>query len=481
MSDRIRPSEELWTPTGSMSRRSFLSRGAAVGGSLFAGSSLVAACGGGDEGGSSGSGDTLEFWQWYSPAKGGDYLVQAQSDWFAKVVDEWNKQGKAQIKLNFIPISQYITGTQLQAGFSARKGPDLFVISPGDFLRYYNAGILYDMTDALGAGKDDFYASAMNTRTVDGRVYGIPMENEPILMYYSAKAFEKVGLSEADLPKTWDQMLDVADKLTTGKQFGLLFETTPSVYQNFTWYPFQWQAGGNVVDAPGKKSTFNSKATIDALTLWQETTKSKVAPTTVQGGGAGDLVANLASGYAAMAEMVTAGAAFLDSGAKDFEYGVFPLPAPTAGADPITIMGGWAWCVNKGGKNPEAAAEFAAWAISGEQSVDRMVDWAFNAKRSLPTRKSVMQKAKDDGLFEKDKIMSTGAFEVMGLDPNALDSGDTPFARGEPRFTPEVVKAVTDAIQAAQLNGESPSEVAQRTSEQIDSVLSGYTGAPLGS
>jgi multiple sugar transport system substrate-binding protein len=478
--DKTGRGERLWTPGGALSRRAFLSRSAAVGGSLLAGSNLLAACGG-DGGGSGGSGDTLEFWQWYSPAKGGDYLVQAQSDWFANVVEEWNRQGKAQIKLNFIPISQYITGTQLQAGFSARKGPDLFVISPGDFLRYYNAGLLYDLTDALGAAKDDFYESAMGTRTVDGRVYGIPMENEPVLMYYGVEAFEKAGLSEGDVPKTWDQLLDVAEKLTTSKQFGVLFETTPNVYQNFTWYPFLWQGGGDVVDSSGKASAFNSQATVDALTLWQETTKRKIAPTTVQGGGGGDLVANLASGYTAMAEMVTAGASFLDSGAKDFEYGVFPLPAPSSGSDPMTIMGGWAWCVNKGGRNPEAAAEFAAWAIAGEQSVDRMVEWAFDAKRSMPTRKSVMQKAHDDGRFEQDPIMSTGAFDVMGLKPGSLASDDTPFARGEPRYTPEVVKAVTDAIQAAQLNGESPASVAERTHEQIDALLGGYSGAPLGS
>jgi multiple sugar transport system substrate-binding protein len=179
--------------------------------------------------------------------------------------------------------------------------------------------------------------------------------------------------------------------------------------------------------------------------------------------------------------MVTAGAAFLDAARKDFQYGTFALPAPTAGKDPITIMGGWAWCVNKHGKNPEAAAEFCAWAISGEQSVDRMVDWAFNAKKSVPTRKSVMKKAQAGGLFEKEKILATGAFDVMGLDKNRLDSDDTPFARGEPRFTPEVVKAVTDAIQAAQLNGESPASVAQRTGEQIDALLASYSGAPLGS
>lgn len=457
-------------------RRSFLRSSALGVGGLVAGASFLAACG--DSGGSSGAaGGTMDFWQWYGPTKGGSYSVQAQSDWFVKLVDEWNTRGEGKIKLTYIPIAQYIGGTQLQAAFSANKGPDIFVISPGDFLRYYNGGVLYDLTDALGAAKDDFYSSALSTRTVDGRVYGIPMENEPVLMFYSVGAFEKAGLSEGDIPETWDDLLNVADRLTAGKQFGLLFEPTPNVYENFTWYPYLWQGGGEVIDASGKKSAFNSKAAIDALGLWQTAVKSKVAPRTAQGGGGGDLVANLASGYAAMQPMVSAGGSFLDAGAKDFEYGYFPLPRPDASAPATTIMGGWAFCVNKNSPNAETAAQFCAWAVAGDESTDRMVDWAFNAKKSLPVRKSVMKKAEADGLFDKEKVLAYSAFDVLGLDPKALDSDDTPNGRGEPRYSPEVAKAVTNAIQAAMLNGEAPDAVAERTAQEIDSVLAGYNGA----
>jgi multiple sugar transport system substrate-binding protein len=481
--DKTSASSEPLEPLGplahSTTRRRFLSAGAAGLGGIVAGSSLLAACGGG--GSSSGDSGTLSFWQWYSPAKGGSYSVKAQSDWFAKLVDEWNKRGKAQVKLTYIPIAQYISGTQLQAAFSANKGPDIFVISPGDFLRYYNGGVLYDLSGALGSGKDDFYSSAMSTRTVDGKVYGLPMESEPVLMFYSTKAFEKAGLSEGDIPKTWDDLLSVAEKLTTGKQSGVLFETTPNVYENFTWYPFLWQGGGDVVDKSGKKAAINSKPAVDALNLWQQAIKSKLAPRTMQGGGGGDLVANLASGYAAMMPMVTAGGSFLDSGAPKFEYGVFPLPTPTASTKPMTIMGGWAFCVNKHSKQAETAAEFCAWALAGENSVDRMVDWAFNAKKSLPVRKSVMKKALADGLFDEEKILAYGAFDVLGLNKDALDSDDTPNGRGEPRFTPDVAKAVTDAIQAATLGGQGAAQAAEQAATQIDSALAGYDGAPLGS
>jgi multiple sugar transport system substrate-binding protein len=239
------------------------------------------------------------------------------------------------------------------------------------------------------------------------------MESEPLTMFYSVQAFEDAGLSEGDIPQTWEELLDVAEKLTTGDQFGVLFETTPNVYQNFTWYPFLWQAGGDVVDETGLGSAFDSPAAAEALGFWQDAIERGVAPRTMQGGGGGDLVANLASGYTAMAQMVTAGGSFLEEGAPDFEYGMFPHPVPDSSADPITDMGGWAFCVNKDSANAEAAAEFCAWALAGEESVDRMVDWAFNAKKSLPVRKSVMQKADDDGLFEQDELMAYAAFEVL--------------------------------------------------------------------
>ncbi|NDL59888.1 ABC transporter substrate-binding protein [Phytoactinopolyspora mesophila] len=481
MNPRATRRGQLWTPRHSLTRRRFLTTSLGVSAGLAAGASVLASCGNDSSGTTGSSSDTLDFWQWYAPQEGGGYAVEAQNAWFLDLVEEWNQRGGVQIRLTYIPISEYIEGTQLQSAFSAGTGPDIFVISPGDFLRYHNGDVLYDLTDALGDNVDDFYASALSTRTVDGRIYGIPMESEPLTMFYSVQAFEDAGLSEGDIPRTWEELLDVAEKLTTGDQFGVLFETTPNVYQNFTWYPFLWQAGGDVVDESGLSSAFDSPATAEALGFWQDAIERGVAPRTMQGGGGGDLVANLASGYTAMAQMVTAGGSFLEEGAPDFEYGMFPHPVPDLSADPITDMGGWAFCVNKNSAHAEAAAEFCAWALAGDESVDRMVDWAFDAKKSLPVRKSVMQQADDDGLFEQDELMAYAAFDVLGLDPADLDSDDTPFGRGEPRFTPEVVRAVTDAIQAAQLNGTNPAAAAGQAHEEINAALAGYDGAPLGS
>ena len=55
---------------------------------------------------------------------------------------------------------------------------------------------------------------------------------------------------------------------------------------------------------------------------------------------------------------------------------------------------------------------------------------------------------------------------------------DSPTSIGL-RMPPQVYKAISDAIQACQLNGQKPEEAAATASSQIDAFLAGYKGAPI--
>ena len=447
--------------TGIMSRRRFLARGGAF---AFAaavtgpGLTILSGCGGGA------SSEPLTFMQFYGP--GGE--VEAQSKWFEDLVEEWNGQNETKVKLEYVPSPQYIGGTKLQTAFSSGEGPDLFIISPGDFLRYYNGDVLEDLTPYLDKeAREDFYPSVMRTRMVDGKVYALPMEVEPLAMYYGTKAFEDAGLSEADLPKTWDQLIEVADRLKTDDRFGVLFETAPGYYQNFVWYPFMWMAGGNAVSSNGTSSAFDSPGTVDALRFWQDTIESGVAPRKALGTGSGDPVANLASGYCAIQQCGIWGVADLAANAPDFEYGLFKLPLPPGG-EYTTDLGGWAFVANSQGKNPEAAGQFCAWALGSMEkgARDRVLDWCTGVKSDIAPRKSVQQAAEEQGAFADGpmKFFREEAF---------------PGGRGEPRYTPEVYKAVSDALQACQLDGANPEEEAQNAAETINQFLENYEGAQI--
>ena len=255
-----------------------------------------------------------------------------ESKWFEDCVKGWNATHDVKVELQFVPVQDYIHGSKLQTAFAAGQGPDIFIISPGDFLRYYNGGVLVDLTPYMeDAAKKDFFPNVMETRIVDEKIYGVPFDVVPLAMFYSLKAFEEAGLSESDIPKTWDQFLEIAHKLTKGDRFGCLFQTAPGIYQNFTWYPFMWQGGGDIATPDGKHSAFASPATVQALKFWQDTIQQNVAPRNVLGNDAGDVVANLASGICAMQNLGIWGVSALRDNAKDFQYGVFPLPLPPNG------------------------------------------------------------------------------------------------------------------------------------------------------
>nr|WP_321984968.1 sugar ABC transporter substrate-binding protein [uncultured Lichenicoccus sp.] len=402
----------------------------------------------------------LTFWQPHAP--GGP--VPTQAAWFENTVQRWNKQNPEQINLVYVPNSEYMNGSKLQTAFASGEGPDLFIISPGDFLRYYNGGILQDLSPFIDAqAQADFPANVIATRRVGGKFFGVPMEVEPMAMYYSVEAFEKAGLNEHDVPQSWEALLELGRKLTSAKQYGLLFETTPGYYQNYTWYPFLWQGHGDI--QASNKSVFNSPATIQALRFWQDAIKSGSAPRKPLGGGGWDIVPNLASGYCAIQNCGIWGIAALRGGAKDFRYGVFRLPVPPGG-EYMTIGGGWAFVANARGRNPEAAASFCAWALASSKpdSVQRVIDWCTVAKSDMPPRNSAF-------------VQGAKAFDTDFL--KVFKDSIYPKARGEPRVPPPIYQAISQAIQACQLNGEDPAKQADLASQQIDGFLGTYSGAPI--
>lgn len=447
------------------SRRSFFKRSGTAGLAALSATSIPAilsACGSSGSGG--GNASQMSFWNFYGP--GG--TVKVQSQWFVDMANAWNKQNKTQLKLQYVPNADYINGSKLQTAFASGQGPDIFLLSPGDFLRYYNGGVLKDLTPYIDStAQQDLVADIMGTRMVDGKIYGVPMEVEPMAFYYSIDAFDKAGLNENDIPTTWDELLELGAKLKTSKRYGIGFETNPGYYQNFTWYPFMWQGGGDAVDPKTNKSGFNSPGAIQALKLWQDAVKRGISPRTMQGTGGGDTVSNLVAGYCAIQNTGIWGVADMRANAPDFKYGVFKLPVAPGGTYK-TVAGGWAFVANAKGGNPEEAAKFCAWALASMQpdSIQRGVDWISKVKSDVGPRKSVMDKATQEGAF------STGVMKTFKDDI-------FPGARGEPRYPAEVYKAISDALQACMLNGANPEQQAENAAKTIDTFLSSYSGASI--
>ncbi|MEU6551665.1 extracellular solute-binding protein [Streptomyces sp. NPDC046915] len=144
------------------SRRRFLTAMAGTGAAV-ASPALLTGCGTAQA-----KGGNLQFWNFYGPQRSPDPALNAQSKWFVDMVAKWNATHKARIDLVHLPTPTYLNGFKLPSAFATGQGPDIFLLSPGDFLRYYNGGVLADLTPYMEKEAVDDFGSALDSRRPAG-------------------------------------------------------------------------------------------------------------------------------------------------------------------------------------------------------------------------------------------------------------------------------------------------------------------------
>jgi len=397
---------------------------------------------------------TLQYWQLGN-------LTPAQLTYWRTLSAQYSKV-RPNVKVQLTTIPNYTASNKLTASFAAGVGPDVFIISPGDLLRYVNNGIAQPLNKYLtAADMNDFLPGVLQAMEVHGNVYYLKYEMEPMALYYDKKLFAEKGLKP---PTTWDEMIDVALKLKGPRRAGIAIETIPDYYQNFTFYPFIWQGGGNVIDNAWTHAEIASPAGAAALQLWGDLIhKYKVSPPkfivrTFD-------ISLLARGFTAMQLCGIWAVATLRQLFPRFEAGVVPLPHPTNG-HPQTTFGGWGFVASSRSKYPEEAARFAVWLGAGtdKASARRGADWVAGAKTDLSPRKSVTAIQTEEGFFKKYPL-------------DVFHNQIYPTAQPEPRYTPEIVQAVSKAIQAVQFGGVSGKSAAATAAKEINAYLKTYRGA----
>jgi len=166
----------------------------------------VSACGSsGPQKSGGGSAKELQLWTLQNPGVNG---VQQ------KAVDRFNKSSGAKLKLSTYVNDPY--KVKLQTAVGSANAPDIFYNWGGGNLKgYVDASQVADLTKALDAAPDvkaKFIPSVLDVGTVDGKMYGIPMQGvQPVSFFYNKDVFKKAGITE--FPTTWSDFLNVVDKL----------------------------------------------------------------------------------------------------------------------------------------------------------------------------------------------------------------------------------------------------------------------------
>ena len=188
---------------------------------------------------------TVELWEW-----GSDELFQEIIDGYTAI--------HPNVTINLVnnPWEDY--WTKLPLALDGENGPAIFNIhnSYHENLINYMAPLEIPLEDLPA----DF--TGVDAHVIDGEVYYIDYGMMTGSVYYNKDMWEAAGLTEADIPKTWDEMREVAKKLTIKEgdtiiQAGLNFND--DFHQNYL-LGLNYQLGENLFEEDGVTPKVNSDA-----------------------------------------------------------------------------------------------------------------------------------------------------------------------------------------------------------------------------
>lgn len=331
---------------------------------------------------------------------------------------------------------------QLSQGFAASAPPDVFYVSTDLFVGYAANGSLEPYGDEL-SNADDFYPTLRDSFTYDDQLYCAPKDFSTLALFINNEAWAAAGLTDADIPTTWEELQSVATTLSESGTAGLTFGPE---WQRVG--AFMAQAGGGLVSEDGTTATVDSPENLEALTFVQELLSSGAAqyPADLGAGWGGEA---FGTGAAAMA---IEGNWLVGSLANDFpdvDYQVVPLPEGPGG--PGTLQFTNCWGVAAESDNKEAAIDLVEHLTSAEQQMQFAQDFGV-----MPSIQSVAdqwsQEFPEQEAFLAGAEVAQGVPTVQGIadviaDFNAQLEG---LASGDPQTLLTSVQSTMEAALADQ-------------------------------
>ncbi|MGW2406716.1 ABC transporter substrate-binding protein [Streptomyces sp. NPDC001739] len=341
----------------------------AAGGGVALTAALATACGSntGRGGGSSGAGLSQWYHQYGEP--GTERAVKRYAAAYQK----------AHVSVQWRP-GDY--DRQTAAALLTDSGPDVFEVN-GPLLDQIQGGQVVDLTAEVEPVKDDFNQAVLAPKIWQGKVWGIPQVIDMQMLYYRKSALKAAGVAP---PKSVDELVDAAGKLTTKKSKGLFLGNDGGVGV-LSGTPL-FAAGLSLIGEDGKVG-FDDPAAARVLgkirQLYADKSLLLGAPTDwsdpsafIQG-----LTAMQWSGLWALPQIKKA---------LGDDFGVLPFPKDGSGGKPSVPVGAYGSAVSARSKKKAEAKAFAKWLWV--ERTDFQQDFALSYGFHIPARISLAKKAK---------------------------------------------------------------------------------------
>ena len=163
--------------------------------------------------------------------------------------------------INIVQVPKNDFTTKLNAAIAAKTAPDASYLDQPLVARFALDGVLASMPDGL-LDESTLYQGALNTNRVNGTLYGLPLSQTTIALFYNKDLVP-------DPPTTWDELISVAEAVYDPENQVAAFEVPRGGWAAWIFPAFVATAGGTMLDEENKVVSFGEQPAIDALTLWK--------------------------------------------------------------------------------------------------------------------------------------------------------------------------------------------------------------------
>lgn len=279
---------------------------------------------------------------------------EAETAAVQEAVDAWSAESGTDVSLQVASNLEQ----ELSQGFAAGEPADLFYLSTDQIAGYAANGSLQPYGDLL-ENKDDFYPSLVENFTVDDTFYCAPKDFSTLALIINKTLWSEAGLTDADIPQTWDDLAAVAEKLTTPERVGLAFGAE---YQRVG--VFMAEAGGGLVQDGA--AIADDEANVEAL----DYVKTHLADGTfayakdVGAGWGGEAFGKQSAAMVIEGNWITGA---MSNDYSDVEYTVAELPEGPAGRGTLQFTNCWGMAADS--PNQQAALELVEYLTSADSQL----------------------------------------------------------------------------------------------------------------
>jgi multiple sugar transport system substrate-binding protein len=426
-----------------LTRRDFLK----ASGNVLAGVGMLGLTGCGDGTGASGK-TQLTFTTWAIPS---------EEDAFQAVIDKYEaKNPNVSIKMEVQPppIDERIK-TRLASG----EAPDLFRVSYQFIGQYTSEGALIDLSDYLdGDYGDAFTPSVWQTVQYQGRPYGLPHHTDTYALFYNTDYFDQLGI---EVPKaldrcwSWDEFTDVARRVKEETEAEYGFAMNWQQGNGYTWLPFLYMNGGQLLSDNLKSPQVSTTAAIEAIAYCQSWFEDGLVPPNTSMKSTIPVENLFAQGTIGMMLNGDWYLPYLEDKMKDFGWDVTYMPCSVEKA---SDLGGNAVVVTRDSQAPEAAADFLKFLTNEENMREFCTSATF-----IPVRKTLLEQ-------ELDYKVRPQAMELF-LEQSTTIPEHMASVEALPVFT-EINLVLADELELAFTSGQSPEKTARNIANDIEDALS---------